>query len=117
MAEAFRLDPTTPPSAELFADFANSPGQSGRLQLDLQACAATCTSIATGEIGKSSPQESGLRSYAVVLTPGTPVDVAAGDVLRLVLTETGGGQSSVVLASGGSSPSRIDLPATVMRTG
>ena len=114
--EAFRLDPSTPPSADLFADFANSPGQSGRLQLDLQACAATCTSIATGEIGKSSPQESGLRSYSVVLTPGTAVDVAAGDVLRLVLTETGGGQSSVVLASGGSSPSRIDLPATVLRT-
>ena len=43
--------------------------------------------------------------------------VAAGDVLRLVLTETGGGRSSVVVASGGSSPSRLDLPATVMRSG
>ncbi len=117
VTEAFRLDPATPPSAELFADFADSPGQSGRLQLDLQACAATCTSLATGEIGKSSPQESGLRSYTVVLTPGSAVDVAAGDTLRLVLTETGGGQSSVVVASGGASPSRVDLPATVMRSG
>lgn len=47
--------------------------------------------------------------------PGPAVDVAAGDTLRFVLTETAGGQSSVVVVSGGTSPSRLDLPATVMR--
>ena len=108
VGQAFSLDPTRPPAGLVFLDFTNSPGNSSRVLLSLQECSATCTTLTTARISRGAD---GLRAYSAAFDAPAATLVERGNRIRLVVEQQGGPQdASVVLGTGGSTPSEVDVP-------